>query len=330
MTDQPSSESSSEPVDPSGPPDPVDELLRRTMRALDAQTPPALFEALPRAVEAAIDAGAGMGDSGLFALGAAGDRGDRELDAGRGGAGRGSASQLRRSAPDLAAERGQGGGRRRASSVPMPAGGKPAGTSGLFAVGPAGGAAASGPGAASAARDAREVSGQPDVAPPHGGRAKRRSMLETQVGAPLAWWQTRTAAVALIGVALAAAVVLVVLRQSGGHRPEESIGASSNKVRDSVRRAPLAPVRPPAPVVPALTPEQKELRQQLAGVLPGARACVGPRPIDGVALEVQLGASGKVEAVVVRGELASPGAEACIKEALGAVVVKGMLMGAAM
>lgn len=290
MTDLPPSDSSSEP---SGSVDPVDELLRTTMRALDAQTPPATFDALPLAVDAAIDAGAGMGDSGELALGGPGAVAgeERELEDARRGR-RSSASQLRRSGADL--ERGVAGGRRRGSSGPV----APVMAS-----------------AASAARPAKAmlvmdpVSDAPPVGRPN-ERAKRRSMLETQVGAPLAWWQTRAAAFALVGVALLAAVVLVVLRQRGGHAPEEGISASADKLNP--RKAP----RVQAPVTPALTPEQARLRKELAEVLPTARACVAQRPLDGVELTVAVAQRGAVEAVTVAGALAATPEGECIAAAL--------------
>jgi hypothetical protein len=301
MTDLPPSDSS-EPLPGSA--DPVDELLRTTMRALDAQTPAATFEALPLAVDAAIDAGAGMGDSGELALGGLGVGAvageERELlDDGRRGR-RSSASQLRQSAPELG--RGAAGGRRRGSSgaiAPM----RQMSPSAAPATKPVRAMLMTGPAVSDAA----------PVATPS-ERARRRSMLETQVGAPLAWWQTRAAAMALVGVALAAAVVLVVLRQRGGHAPEEGISASADKLRDP-RKAPRAP-SVQAPVIPAVTPEQARLRKELAAVLPTARACVAQRPLDGVELTVVVAQSGAVEAVAVAGALAATPAGECIAAAL--------------
>jgi len=262
-------------------PDPLDELLRGTMRALEGQTPAGYFEALPQAIDAAIEAGAGIGEEDV----------------------------------ELAAE---AGGRARRGSSQGPELGLP------------------GMREAREAREAKRPTGAPISAPvreasreaarartPSDSRAYRRSLLETQVGAPQAWWQTRGAAMAVIGVAVAAAVALIVLRRGDGGSSEEQLGASSARLRELPR--PAVRVTPPPDAAPPLTAEQVELRGQLGDALPTARACVGARPLDEATLTVTLEASGAVAAVAVRGGPAAMAAEACIAKAVRDAAASGAI-----
>ncbi|MEZ4358759.1 MAG: hypothetical protein R3B48_01150 [Kofleriaceae bacterium] len=147
-------------------------------------------------------------------------------------------------------------------------------------------------------------------------RAQRRSMLQTQVGAPIPWWQTRAAAVALGAVALVAAVALVVVRQltaGGGASPLE---ASSAQLGDPRRGG--APTRgaDARDVRPGAASEPPRLRAELSETLPVARGCLAARPVEPVALEVQVKSTGSVGAVAVRGSVDEPGAIDCLVEAL--------------
>jgi hypothetical protein len=255
--------------------DPLDELLRGTMRALEAQTPAGYFEALPQAIDAAIDAGAGLGEE------------DLELAAEAGGRARRGSSQ----GPELRDVREQ----RKTPSTSIP----PIASSG-------------------------RVEGEPARAKrPTDSRAYRRSLLETQVGAPHPWWQTRAAALAVLGVALAAAIALVVLRRGEGAPSEERLGASSSRLHEPQR--PAVRVMAPPDAAPPLTAEQVQLRDQLAGALPAARACVGARPLEEVELSITLEASGAVAAVVVRGAAAAMAAQACIADAVRAAAAGGAI-----
>lgn len=261
--------------------DPLDELLRGTMRALEAQTPAGYFDALPRSIDAAIEAGAGLGEE------------DLELAAEAGGRARRGSSQ----GPELRDVREA----RKTPSTSVP------------------------PIAASSASSASSgvEGGSTRARRPTDSRAYRRSLLETQVGAPQPWWQTRGAALAVIGVALAAAIALVVLRRGEGDSSEDRLGASSSRLHEPQR--PAVRVTPPPDAAPPLTAEQAQLRDQLGSALPAARACVGARPLEAAELSVTLEASGAVAAVVVRGAAAAVAAQACIEDAVRDAAASGAI-----
>ncbi len=154
----------------------------------------------------------------------------------------------------------------------------------------------------------RRLGTAPPVAP--SGRGQRRSMLETQLGAPQPWWHSKVAAAAL-AAGLAVALALIVTRGSDGG---SDLGASSRPMnkRGHMADTRVPPVRviPPAP--PALSLDQLRLRQALASSLPEARACVGARPLDRVELTIELLPSGALGTVQVNGAASAQSAAACI------------------
>lgn len=239
--------SDTEPTEAS--PDPLDDLLRRTMRALDAQTPAQTFDALPMAVERAIDQAAASGDFGDTLVEEAGGAGAvAEARRGR----RSSMSGMRA---------------KKSTTIPPPA--------------------------------------PPEVAPDSPrGRAHRRSLLETQVGAPHPWWHSRLVAGGVLVAAVAIAAVLVLTRD------EDQPTASTKTIRETARRSIGMPA-PPSADGPVISAEQVALRQALAGVLPDARGCVTTRPIEGVELQVAMGDRGAMEAVAAVGAIPE-GERACV------------------
>lgn len=253
--------SDTEPTEAS--PDPLDDLLRRTMRALDAQTPAQTFEVMPLAVDRAIDQAVASGDFGDTLVEEAG--------------GAGAVAEGRR-------------GRR--SSM----------------------------GGMSAAR-AKKSTTIPPPAPPEvaadspRGRAHRRSLLETQVGAPHPWWHSRLVAGGVLVAAVAIAAVLVVTRD------EDKPTASTKNMRETARRSIGIPAPPLLSDGSVVSAEQMELRRALAGVLPDARSCVPTRPIEGVELQVSMGDRGAMEAVAALGAIPDGERECVVNKVRNAAAV---------
>jgi hypothetical protein len=248
-----------EPTDSA--PDPLDDLLRRTMRALDAQTPEATFQALPAAVERGIDAAA-----------ASGELSDALTEEAGGGSGQ------------------ERSGRRSSAQVLR-------------------------------AKKATTIPPAPPIAAeaPARGRAHRRSLLETQVGAPLPWWQSKMLAGATLAAAVAIAAALVVTRDED----QQQLSGSSKNIHDAALREAARRMGKSPASGPGWTEDQARLRSALAEAAADLRGCVSPRPLDGVELKVTLDGSGKLGAVEVRGEVTEAG-RGCITTKLHAAPLAPM------
>lgn len=247
--------------------DPIDLLVRRSMRELDGATPGGYFEALPQRVDASIDSAIESGFVGM----------DEE-------------------ASDGATERA-----RRTSSQGLD-------------FGPDFGA-----------RDTAENRELRQTARPRratDSRAYRRSLLQTQVGAPRPWWQTRALALAVAGAAVAAAVAVAVVKWTSDGSSDR-LGASSSRLPP--RATPLAGGRVTAPDEAATAPteDQVKLRALLAAALPAARACFAARPLDEVTLAVTVDGGGAVRALSVRGATGGEATESCVIEAVRSEVEGG-------
>lgn len=242
--------------------DPLDSLVRRSMRELDGVTPAGYFEALPQRVEASIDAAIEAGFVGMD-----------EDDAQTHERARRTSSQGLDFGPDF--------------------GGPP---------------------------ENRELRQTARSRRATDSRAYRRSLLQTQVGAPQPWWQTRGAVLSVAGVAVAGAVAFAVVRWRGHGGSSEQLGASSSRLPP--RPAPRA-VTAPADAAPAPTEDQVKLRALLSSALPAARACFPTRPLDEVTLAVTVDGGGAVRALSVRGDTGGEVVESCVIAAVRAEVEAG-------
>lgn len=265
--------------------DPIDLLVRRSMRELDGATPAGYFEALPQRVEGAIDSAIAAGFVGMD---------DDEAPAGE--RARRTSSQGLDFGPDL-------GGRerraRRTSTGELPKTNPPL----------------EGAGAESAQNRELRQTARPRRATD--SRAYRRSLLQTQVGAPEPWWQRRAVVLSVAGVAVAGLVAVAVVRWTGNSASSsDQLGASSSRLPPRPSPRPSDRVTAPSDAAAPPTEDQVQLRRQLAKVLPAARACFATRPLEEVALAVTIDAGGAVRALSVRGADVAERERQCVIEAV--------------
>jgi hypothetical protein len=167
------------------------------------------------------------------------------------------------------------------------------------------------------ARSTAEIEAGLGVAPVPGAaavaaRAKRRSVAQTQLGAPLPWWHSRIAVTVIGAVAVAGAVALLSGRggPAAGRRSAQTMSAAT--IADL--RNPERPGVSGGDVEPSGVGEVARLRDRFIAFLPAARGCVGVRsPGDRVMLDVAISPSGAID-VAPRG-LAAP-ATGCVIDIL--------------
>ncbi len=267
--------------------DPIDLLVRRSMRELDSATPAGYFEALPQRVEGAIDSAIAAGFVGMD---------DDEAPAGE--RARRTSSQGLDFGPDL------GGRERRARRTS---------TGELRKTNPP----LEGAGAEAESVENRELRQTARPRRATDSRAYRRSLLQTQVGAPEPWWQRRAVVLSVAGVAVAGLVAVAVVRWTGNSASSsDQLGASSSRLPPRPSPRPSDRVTAPSDAAAPPTEDQVQLRRQLAKVLPAARACFAAPPLDEVALAVTIDAGGAVRALSVRGGNVAERERQCVIEAV--------------
>lgn len=263
--------------------DPIDLLVRRSMRELDGATPTGYFEALPQRVEGAIDSAIAAGFVGMD---------DEEAPAGE--RARRTSSQGLDFGPDLGARaRRTSTGELRKTNPP------------LESV------------AEAESVENRELRQTARPRRATDSRAYRRSLLQTQVGAPEPWWQRRAVVLSVAGVAVAGLVAVAVGRWTGNSASSsDQLGASSSRLPPRPSPRPSDRVTAPSDATEPPTEDQVQLRRQLAKVLPAARACFATRPLEEVALAVTIDAGGAVRALSVRGSNVAERERQCVIEAV--------------
>lgn len=266
--------------------DPLDLLVRRSMRELDGATPAGYFEALPQRVDGAIDSAIAAGFVGME---------DEEAPAGE--RARRTSSQGLDFGPDLGARERRA---RRTSTGELRKTNPP-----LEGVGEA------------ESVENRELRQTARPRRATDSRAYRRSLLQTQVGAPEPWWQRRAVVLSVAGVAVAGLVAVAVVRWTGNSASSsEQLGASSSRLPPRPSARPSDRVTAPSDAAAPPTEDQVQLRRQLAKVLPAARACFAAPPLDEVALAVTIDAGGAVRALSVRGGNVAERERQCVIEAV--------------
>lgn len=143
-------------------------------------------------------------------------------------------------------------------------------------------------------------------------RGERRHQVRTEVVGPHAWWHSRgmVIGVGLASLAAAAALVAVVARRGTSDHGSPAMGAST--IREPSARRKVSELEEPD----AVELERRAVLDELAPVLPAARACVGANPAAPISLDLRVSREGVIRDVVVQGPLPELAAARCIADAI--------------